>query len=259
MSTAPNPAFPQPQPRKTSVTVLLVIIALCLLGFCVMSSVLAALFLPAVQAAREAARRNACTNNLKQIAIAMMGYHDTYGTLPPAYIEDSSGKPMHSWRVLLLPYLGESTLHHQYDFREPWDGPHNRQLVDKMPDVYRCPSAEDGQGSNYLVVVSELTAFPGPVGMPLANIKAADGTANTVMVVESERGNTNWLEPRDLSLAEALKPIDEDLTAISSGHARGVNVAFCDGHIRFLPADIFRPNEMRSLLTMSGGEKLSVP
>src|SRR5882757_2755439 len=103
-------------------------------------AVLIALLLPAVQAAREAARRAQCMNNLRQIGLALHNYHDQYNTFPPAYVADATGKPMHSWRVLLLPQLGEGQLYSEYDFSEPWDGPNNSRLLTRMPRVYACPS-----------------------------------------------------------------------------------------------------------------------
>jgi Protein of unknown function (DUF1559) len=70
----------------------------------------------------EAARRAQCRNNLKQIALALHDYHQQYGVLPPAYVADASGRPMHSWRVLLLPFLEQQSLYDQYDFRKEKGG-----------------------------------------------------------------------------------------------------------------------------------------
>src|SRR6476661_8060061 len=103
-------------------------------------AVLVALLLPAVQQAREAARRSQCKNNLKQIGLALHNYHDVNGCFPPAYIADENGKPMHSWRVLILPYLDQAALHTEYNFSEPWDGPNNSRLLARRPAVYACPS-----------------------------------------------------------------------------------------------------------------------
>src|SRR4051812_9073955 len=74
---------------------------------------------------REASKRTQCKNNLKEIALALHNYHEAYGCFPPAYIADKDGRPMHSWRVLILPYLDEKPLYLKYRFDEPWNGPHN--------------------------------------------------------------------------------------------------------------------------------------
>lgn len=64
-----------------------------------------ALLLPVSCVVCESARRAQCANNLKQIALALHAYHDRYGCLPPAVVRDPQGRPMHSWRVLLLPFI----------------------------------------------------------------------------------------------------------------------------------------------------------
>ena len=117
---------------------MLIAVALALLCLCG-GGILVALLLPAVQAAREAARRMQCTNNLKQIALAMHNYHDVHGSFPAAYIADENGRPMHSWRVALLPYLERSDLYNQYNFNEPWDSPGNLKVAEQLPQTYRCP------------------------------------------------------------------------------------------------------------------------
>jgi hypothetical protein len=93
----------------------------------------------AVGDAREQARRAQCTGHLCQISMALRIYNDTFGCLPPAYVADASGRPMHSWRVLILPYLNEQQLYNDYNFNEPWDGPNNRKLIGMMPRGFACP------------------------------------------------------------------------------------------------------------------------
>ncbi|MCA9102851.1 MAG: DUF1559 domain-containing protein [Planctomycetales bacterium] len=191
--------------------------ALCMIG------ILMALLLPAVQAAREAARRSQCTNNLKQISIAMLNYHEAYGTFPPAYLPDENGQPKHSWRVLILPFLGEQGLYAQYDFDEPWDGPNNRLLAAQMPSVYRCPSASyPPELTHYEVVNGSGYIFDGDKATAIDEI--VDGTEDTVLVVEAPAMAVNWMEPVDAQWTGAL----EDLGRI---HPAVNNVAFADGHV----------------------------
>ena len=91
-------------------------------------AVAVALFLPTVRTAREAARRSSCSNNLKQIGIALQNYADTYGSLPPAYSVDANGNRLHSWRTLILPFLEANPLYSTIDLSKPWDDPANEAL-----------------------------------------------------------------------------------------------------------------------------------
>lgn len=81
-----------------------------------------------------------CQANLRAIGLALQAYHADHGCYPPAYMADASGRPLHSWRVLILPYLGEPELFRAYRFDEPWDGPNNARLATWMPELYQCPA-----------------------------------------------------------------------------------------------------------------------
>ncbi|MEM6979391.1 MAG: DUF1559 domain-containing protein, partial [Planctomycetota bacterium] len=98
------------------------------------------LLLPAVQAAREAARRMTASNHLKQIGLAFHNHHSVYQHLPDRAIRDEDGTPLLSWRVALLPFLGHQDLYQQFHLDESWDSPHNRQLIQLMPEEYVDPS-----------------------------------------------------------------------------------------------------------------------
>ena len=81
-----------------------------------------------------------CKANLRVIGLALQSYHASYGCYPPAYTTDVTGRPMHSWRALILPYAGEEALFQTYRLDEPWDGPNNSRLAGRMPAVYGCPA-----------------------------------------------------------------------------------------------------------------------
>ncbi len=224
-----------------------------------------ALLLPAVQAAREAARRISCDNNLKQIGLAMHSYATKYNCFPPAYIPDKHGKPMHSWRVLILPFLEDGQfLYSQYRFNEPWNSPHNRALAAQMPRVYRCLSLDSPRDSetSYAMIVGPHTISDGPTARTHSAIK--DGLANTIMVVEATEAHINWLEPRDLDVKKMQFRIRGDSSPgsskneISSPHSNGANVLFCDGSVRFLSSGI-DPKRLEAMTTIDGGEAVSLP
>jgi prepilin-type processing-associated H-X9-DG protein len=214
--------------------------------------ILAALLLPAVQQAREAARRSQCKNNLKQIGLALHNYADAYGSFPPAYIADASGKPMHSWRVLILPYIDQAPLYNQYNFSEPWDGPGNSRLLAQMPPVYACPShpgAPGGTNTAYAGVFGEKCVFRG--SEPVAFKDITDGSSDTLMVVEADAAGIPWMKPDDVDIV--IHPTLGDPAGFSSSHAGGVQGLMCDGSVRFFSLSI-SPQTLQALFTRNAGD-----
>ncbi len=209
--------------------------------------VLVALLLPAVQAAREAARRMQSSNNLKQIALAMHVYHDVHKTFPPRANVSSDGKPLLSWRVHILPFLEQEALYREFKLDEPWDSEHNRQLIERMPAVYRNPSARPSQThASYLVPSGKGSIFEGQDGTSIGSI--TDGTSNTVMVLEvNEDASVIWTRPDDFAF-DAAKP----LVGLGSAHPGGFLAALADGSVQFLSATI-NPDTFLRLLMMADG------
>jgi prepilin-type processing-associated H-X9-DG protein len=235
-------------------------IVLSVVGVCLVGGVVAlvALLLPAIQAAREAARRSMCSNNLKQISLALINYHEVHGTFPPAYIADDQGRPMHSWRVLILPFMEGQHIYDQYDFDEPWDGPNNSRLQGMMPPTFACPSHPPPPGTgvtHYMVIVGEDTMFPGDQATDYSMI--ADGPAQTIQVVESTE-EVNWLEPRDLNFDEMSFALNDPAgNAIGSHHPRGANVSYADGSVRFMSGNV-DPTVVKRLIQKDDGEAVSL-
>jgi prepilin-type processing-associated H-X9-DG protein len=242
-----------------------IVLAAAIIVLLVCGGILLAL-LPVVNTPREAARRSQCSNNMKQIALAMLMYENAYQCYPPAFIADKNGKPMHSWRVLILPYMEEKALYHQYRFNEPWDGPHNRTLASQMPRVYACPSdvPPDGSTTSYAMPVGPHAISSGPKGRKISEIR--DGTSNTIMVVEAADAGINWMEPRDINAEDTEFQINGDGSAkptaraseISSRHPNGANVAFCDGSVQFLTSTT-DPKTVKAMTTIDGGENVMPP
>jgi prepilin-type processing-associated H-X9-DG protein len=220
---------------------------------------------PAISVARAPARTAQCTNNMKQIMLALLNYHDTYQCFPPAYVADDDGRPMHSWRVLILPFLEQQPLYDQYRFDEPWDGPNNSQLAGKIGHwPFRCPSVPSPRPAvtNYVLVTGDGTAWADGRAPKLDEF--TDGPANTIILVEIADSDIQWLEPRDITLEQAMRGINSGPhICISSWHpARGnsdrqdsANVAFADGSVGNLKND-FPLAELRKLLTYQGGERV---
>jgi hypothetical protein len=213
-----------------------------------------------VDAAREAARQTACRGRMSQLSMALYNYHDVYGSFPPATVADANGRPMHSWRVLLLPFLEQKRVYDEYDFSEPWDGPHNRTLAGRINlDAFHCHSGSHGSNSpvtDYVVVTGLETLFPVEEVASLGDI--SDGPENTILLVEIADSDIHWMEPRDLDLKTMSLTInDPSRASISAPHALGPAVVFADAirAIRIRPT--LRPETLRALLTRSGGESIS--
>lgn len=219
-----------------------------LIGF-----VAAAFLLPSVRRSREGARRSQCKNNLKQIGLALYNYHDQYHAFPPACTVDADGKPLHSWRTLILPFMEEQALYAKIDLTKPWDDPANAEVF-KLNNIeaYRCPS-EPGPATHttYLAVVTSNSCLRPGESARLSDIK--DGPSNTLIVTEVDSEHAvPWMAPTDA---------DESLfLAISStsklAHAGGVHALIADGTVRFfnvgLTAEI-----RRALISMDGNESLT--
>ena len=239
--------------KKTSTTMIVLIVVGCVFGVLVVcGGILAALLFPAVQQAREAARRSQCKNNLKQIGLALHNYADTYGTFPPAYIADESGKPMHSWRVLILPFVDQQPLYNAYNFSEPWDGPNNSRLMASMPPIYACPSHASAPGSTntaYVAPFGEHCIFRG--SQPVGITDILDGTSNTLMVGEAANANIPWMKPDDVDIR--AHPAIGDRDGFSSDHTAGVHFLLGDGSVRFVSQSITQQT-LQALFTRDGGE-----
>ncbi|MDA1053619.1 MAG: DUF1559 domain-containing protein [Planctomycetota bacterium] len=220
--------------------------------------VMIALLLPAVQASREAARRMQGGNNLKQIALAMHNFHDTYRALPAGYSADADGNPLLSWRVHILPFVEAGPLYDQFHLDEPWDSPHNKTLIAQMPEIYRCPNstAEPGM-TNYLGIAGSDGVFVRPqagdrLGTSFRDI--LDGTSNTIMTVEvPDESAVIWTKPADFS-PDAEEPT-KGLTGMRPG---GFQAALTDGSVRFI-AETIDVETLRALFTKSGGEAVRLP
>jgi prepilin-type processing-associated H-X9-DG protein len=234
----------------STVAIVIAVLAACAFGFLVCAGILAALLLPAVQAAREAARRMQCSNNMRQIALAIHNYADAYRALPPAYTVDSEGNKLHSWRTLILPFIEQNAVYSRIDLNKPWDHPDNAFALELQIPSYTCPSSSLPPGHTlYLAIVDPQSVFPGEIQTTFTQI--TDGTANTVMIYESDPATSvHWMEPRDGDM-------DAFLAAFSSdhrhGHTGGANCTLADGSVKFFSNNT-PPATLRALATRNGGE-----
>lgn len=207
-----------------------------------------ALLLPAVQAAREAARRAQSVNNLKMIGLALHNHHEAKRSLPPGYTTTKDGKPGLSWRVHLLPYLEEQALYQEFHLDEPWDSEHNRKLIERIPAVYVSPNYAGPRGkTNYLGIGGEKGLLGGAKAFRFPDV--SDGTSNTIMAVEANNASAvEWTKP-DPFVPDPDQPTS-GLTGLRPG---GFNALFADGSVRFLSENIDAAT-LKALFTRDGGE-----
>lgn len=208
--------------------------------------------LPAVRSARPAAYRAQCSNNLKRIARALHDYESVYHALPPAYTVDADGKPLHSWRTLILPYLEQKQLYDTIDLSKAWDDPANAAACNAKLSVFHCPSATCPEDhTTYLAIVAPNGCFRRTEPRQLAEI--TDGPSETLMLIEvSPEQSVLWMSPVDADEALVLGLGPESKLA----HQGGMNTAYCDGDVKFLRADV--PAEVRrALISIAGNDRLS--
>jgi prepilin-type processing-associated H-X9-DG protein len=209
------------------------------------TNTISALILQAVAKAREAASRARSTNNMKQIGLAMHNYAAANGHLPSAAIVGPDGKTTHSWRVALLPYLGQEQLYQAYKLDEPWDSPNNRKVLEKIPKVFLADENARGTDSSYYVLTGKDTIFSGAQGTKFTEI--TDGTSNTILAVEAKE-NIPWTKPQDLDYS-ATQPVPK----LGGFFPQGFNALFADGSVRFIMNSIAEQT-LRAVITKAGGE-----
>ena len=194
---------------------------------------IASIMLPGLEVVDDAFWRRTCVDRLQQITLAMLLYECDHGTLPPAYAVDGNGDRLHSWRVLLLPYLGRQELYDKIRLDEPWNSEHNRQFHKQAVEFYQCPGANLEPGkTTYSVVVGPEMPFEGSQGKQLADF--GPKSAKMILVVERSE-SVCWMDPTsDVPQTEADMGIKGDNVAIGDSHRGGSNFGFRDGVVLFL-------------------------
>jgi hypothetical protein len=188
------------------------------------------------------------SNNLKVLGIAMHLYHENYRRFPPAVLRDPSlgerGQP-YSWRVALLPFLGERELFSQYRRDEPWDSPANKAVLDRMPRVFAAPGdvrAADGF-THYQVLVGPGTAFERP-DLRLSLGGFPRGASETILVVEAA-DPVPWTKPVDLPYAP-----NGPMPKVGGLVGDGFHALFANGSVRWFDAEE-QESKLRTLVPLN--------
>jgi prepilin-type processing-associated H-X9-DG protein len=209
---------------------------------------------PYVLHALQERARSRASQPLRRLMQAMHDYHDAHRRFPAAASHDAEGKPLLSWRVHLLPHLGHKELYKEFKLDQPWDSPHNKKLIAKMPAVYRPANAKLAaqHKTTYLAPVGEVTVFPGKKSVRVFDI--LDGTSITIMLVDAtDDFAVVWTKPDDLKY-DPKQPAK----GLAARHGGTFMLAFADGSVHFLPADGDKKN-LHALFTRAGGEVVTLP
>ena len=213
------------------------------------------LMLPAIQVTRQAAREMTSVNNVRQMVLSMHNYYASKKQNFP--LQNRNGL---SWRVHILPFIERSDLYERFNLDEPWDSPHNIQLLGEMPSTFECPNVVLEPGFTVYQVpytdlatnsdLNDIALFDtSGVGTGISQIR--DGTSFTAMVLEvNPEAAVEWTKPADWE----FDPADptRDLGGVNPST---IIVGFADGSVQRLPKSI-DPKSMKGIMTRAGGEKL---
>jgi prepilin-type N-terminal cleavage/methylation domain-containing protein/prepilin-type processing-associated H-X9-DG protein len=268
-------------PRGFTLIELLVVIAII--------AVLIALLLPAVQAAREAARRTQCTSNLKQIGLALHGYHDVHNTFPAGgwialFNQPKTANMNMGWSAVVLPWLEQRVVFDGLNLSFPYGNAVNSTHGHTVLAIYLCPSqprksdwgrtatdqfdyADCDYGGMYgprgLISPSDRNDPPrGPMifNQPISIVQITDGTSSTIFVGEDpEAQNAMWISGQnifDQAFAVNARPPFENGEELTSQHPGGVNTLFADGSVHFLKNST-APQPLSALCSRALGEVIA--
>jgi hypothetical protein len=172
-------------------------------------------------------------------------YHDTYKSLPPAYTVDADGNRLHSWRVLILPYLEQSALYEQIDLSKPWDSAENSRFHSQVPVLYLSPLAlrtpETTSHTSYVAIEGPGAGWEGSKYLTFSEF--TNGLSNVAMVTEIPlEKSVCWMSPNDISPEKFLEEsvntqsnrylITSGMVVIADGSVRSIHEAEQTGSLQ---------------------------
>ncbi len=211
--------------------------------------------LPRVRAWQQLNATSSCKSRLARIGVALAAYQMDYGRFPPAVTYSADGKPMHSWRVLLLPYLGYPQLVSAYRFDEPWDSPNNQAVARIIPDEYRDVTSPGSSYTQFVALVGSNSAWSLLENAGLVRLR--EPRNQCVLVIEMAGSKIPWTAPLDADLSGLSYQINSTTSvSLRSAHSGGPHVLLLDGSVHQLRRDV-PPHLVRSLLDAMDGQVLT--
>lgn len=250
----PSADYRPVQKSNNALWIVLIVAAICLVALCLISGILAALLLPAVQQAREAARRTQATNELKIIGLGAHNFHDVHGHFPPLSADGSQDPGVTSpisFHTSLLPYIDQQTLYGGIDKSIPWNDPANQMSYSMVVPTFLSPQYEEKTAPNGYA----LTHFVPSVhlirdGKPISMREVTDGTSNTVLAGQINAAFPAWGDPdnaRDPAAGLGGGP------NAFGGKQGGGLILMMDGSARFVSQNV-APGVLQAIATPDGGE-----
>lgn len=191
-------------------------------------------------------------SQIRNVVIAMHRYHEDRNKLLTTNILNQSGKPLLSWRVTLLPYLGEEQLYRQFKLDEAWSSPHNIKLLEKIPRCYQSWRKRAPLGHTQFAALTGPGTIFEMKSVTLGQVTIQDGTSNTAVIAESGRF-IPWTMPDDELVDDTIPPY---LNAFP-GTSRITTLGFLDGSVKSIREDTQLSNtKLRKLVTWKEGEEV---
>ncbi len=201
--------------------------------------------------ARDSERHGQCVNLFRQVSWALETYRIVHGAYPPAYSVDETGKPLHSWRTLILPYLGHHDLYKRIDLKKPWDASVNADVFETHVDSFCCPtlrrSDDEGNLTTFMAVVCPGSCLqPGKRRDPA---EITNGPKFTLTVIEVDAAHAvPWMSPFDANETVVLGLAKSQLP-----HGKQISALFADGTLRPLDAAT-SAEQWRAMISIAGDD-----
>jgi hypothetical protein len=191
------------------------------------------------------------TNNFKQIGLTIVRMaDDANGKMPSSVVYSKDGKPLYSWRVHILPYLGEKELYNKLKLDEPWDSEHNKPLLARMPKVFEMPGVKAAEGMTYFQIFEGAGTMASPQRGARYPTSFTDGTSQTILIVEAAEP-VHWAAPKDIDYSARLSPLKQ----IGRHYGKFTLAVMADCSVHRIPAGVSEET-MRAAITPAAGDIL---